>query len=135
MTIGLVFNAIDLFPYRGTFEPPTLPSSVSAGTSSSPVPRAPSAPLNPPDVIVEVLDDEYVTSSSGGYRRFLVCWKDRASTDDTWLTEEEFRRVDPELLDNYLRVTSSESSSFQPGGNDGDHTSTFRTYVKRKYRK
>ena len=47
----------DLFPYRGTFEPPVLPSSVSACMSSTPVPRIPSTALEPPDEILDVLDE------------------------------------------------------------------------------
>ena len=34
MDISPVFNIEDLLPYRGTFEPSTLPSSVSAGETS-----------------------------------------------------------------------------------------------------
>ena len=72
----------DLFPYRDTFEPAVLPSSVSVGTSHTSVLRAPSTGLEPPDEILNVLDDEFITSYFGGYRRFIVRWKDCPSTDD-----------------------------------------------------
>ena len=42
MVISLVFNVEDLLPYRGTFEPSTLPSSVSAGEASKGAPVMPS---------------------------------------------------------------------------------------------
>jgi len=57
-----------------------LPSFVSASTSSTPVPRASSTALELPDEILDVLDDEFVNSHYGGYRCFLVRWKDRSST-------------------------------------------------------
>ena len=37
MSISPVFNIADSFPCRGTFEPPVLHSSISAGTSSTSV--------------------------------------------------------------------------------------------------
>ena len=70
MSISPVFNVADLFPYRGTFKPPILPS-IFAGTSSTLVHRAPSTNLELPDEIIDVLNDEFVNSHSGGYRRLF----------------------------------------------------------------
>lgn len=130
MSISPVFNVSYLFPYGGTFEPPVLPSSISAGTSSTPVPRAPS------EDILDVLDNEIVTSPVGGFCHFVVCWKNRTPTDDTWLSEEDFRCLDPDLLDDYMCFISSEPSYFQPRGNDGDrqHGYNLRPNPKRKIR-
>ena len=50
----------DLFSYRGTFEPLVLPFSISACTSSTPVPHAPSTALGMLDEILDVLDDKFV---------------------------------------------------------------------------
>ena len=36
MSINSIFNMVDLFSYRGTFKPPAMSSSISAGTSSTP---------------------------------------------------------------------------------------------------
>ena len=38
MDISSVFNVEDLLPYRGTFEPSTLPSSVAAGEARNGAP-------------------------------------------------------------------------------------------------
>lgn len=110
--------------------------SISAGTSSTPVPRAPSVLLDPSEDILDVLDNEIVTSPAGGFHRFLVCWKNRTPTDDTWLSEEDFRCLDPDLLNDYMCFISSEPSSFQPGGNDRDrqHGYNLRPNPKRKIR-
>ena len=72
MSINLVFNVVDLFPYRNTFEPPLLPPYVYADISFTPVPRAPSTTSEPPDEILDVLDDEFVTSHFAGNRGFFV---------------------------------------------------------------
>ena len=45
MSISSIFNVTDLFSYRGTFEYPVSPSSVSEGTSSTLIPRALSTAL------------------------------------------------------------------------------------------
>ena len=59
-----------------------------------------------------------MTSRDGGFHRFLVKWHDRSDSDATWIQEDDLRHLDPSLLDCYLSSHSSESSSFQPGGND-----------------
>ena len=66
-----------------------------------------------------VLNDEFVTSRDGGFRHFLVKWYGRHDSNVTWIQEENLRHLDPSLLDCYLSSHSSESSSFQPKGNDG----------------
>ena len=112
MDISLVFNVDDLLPYRGTFEPSTLPSSVSAGEASKGAPTRPSLQFSK-ETLDTILDDEFVTSRDGGFHRFLVKWHGRPDFNATWIQE------DSSLLDCYLSFHSSESSSFQPGGNDG----------------
>ena len=72
MFISLVYNVADLFSYLGTFEPPALPSSIFGGTSFTPVPHAPFIALEPPEEILDVLNDKFVTFDSGGYCRFLI---------------------------------------------------------------
>ena len=66
-----------------------------------------------------ILDDEFVTSRDGGFRRFLVKWHGHPNSDANWIQEDDLRHLGPSLLDCYLSSHSSESSSFQPEGNDG----------------
>ena len=42
MDISHVFNVVILLPYRGTFEPSTLPSSVSSNEAGKGAPNVPS---------------------------------------------------------------------------------------------
>ena len=117
MDISPVSNVEDLLPYRGTFEPSTLPSSVSVGESSKGAPTMPLLQYSKEKVDI-ILDDEFMTSRDGGFRRFLVKWHGRPDYDATWKQEDDLRHLDPSLLDCYLSFHSSESSSFQLGGND-----------------
>ena len=118
MDISHVFNVEDFLPYRGTFEPSNLPSSVSAGEASKGAPTMPSLQFSK-ETVDTIFDDEFVTSKDGGFRRFLVKWHGRPDSEATWIQEDDFRHLDSSLLDCYLSFHSSESSSFQPGGNDG----------------
>ena len=65
------------------------------------------------------LDDEFVTSRDDGFYCFLVKLHGRPGFNATWIQEDDLRHSDPLLLDCYFSFHSSESSSFQPGGNDG----------------
>ena len=119
MDINPVFNVEDLLPYQGTFEPSTLPSSESKGEASKGTSTVPSLQYSK-EIVDIILDDELVTSRDCGFHRFLVKLYGRPDYDVTWIQEDDLRHLDPSLLDCYLSSHSSESRSFQPGGNDGE---------------
>ncbi|KAI9199030.1 hypothetical protein LWI28_026257 [Acer negundo] len=135
LTISPVFNVLDLYPYRGTFEPPVISSDVSAGPSSSPLPCIPPVAANHVNQVEQILDDHLVTSIQSGCQQFLVHWHGRSSAEDTWISESEVCGLAPSLLEDYLQHHSPESSSFQPRENDGEVVRDLRTYVRRKFRK
>ena len=129
--ISPIFNVEDLTLHRGTFEPPSLPFSPAAGTQ---VPKLPPFPQSHADIEV-VLDDEFVTSSRGGFRLFLVQWFGHPQTDATWITEDEFRELNPALLEWYLQDNSSESSSIPAGEHDATrYHGKFYSRRNRKFR-
>ena len=68
MDISHVFNVEDLLSYRDTFEPSTLPSSVSTSEVIKGTPTVPSLQYYKKMVDI-ILDDEFV---NGGFRRFLI---------------------------------------------------------------
>ena len=49
-----------------------------------------------------ILDDEFVTSRDGGFRRFLIKWHGCPDSNATWIQEDDLRHLDPLLLDFYL---------------------------------
>ena len=84
MDISFVFNVEDFLPYRGTFEPSTLPYSVSASEASKGAPTVPSLQYYK-EMVDIILDDEFVTSRYGGFLRFLIKWHSRPDYDATWI--------------------------------------------------
>ena len=82
MDFSHVFNVEDLLPYRGTFEPSTLPSSVSASETSNGAPTVPSLQYSK-EMVDIILNDEFVTSRDGGFRCFLVKWHGLLDSDAT----------------------------------------------------
>ena len=82
--ISHVFNVENLLPYRGTFEPSTLPSSVSAGEASKGAPTMDSLQYSKETMNI-ILDDEFMTFKGGGFCRFLVKWHGRPDSDATWI--------------------------------------------------
>ena len=49
----------------------------------------------------------------------LSKWHNHPDSDATWIQENDLRHLDSSLLDCYIFSYSSESSYFQPKGNDG----------------
>ena len=130
MSISPVFNVEDLMTYRGTFEPPLFSGDSSAGSRiSAPIPPLPCVPPTQ-EVIDVVMDEETIFTLNGPVHCYLVHWKDSTDTDATWITEDEFRRIDSTLLDSFNTPSSPEASSFQQGGNDGNHK-RIRKFPKR----
>ena len=91
---------------------------MSAGEASKVAPIMPSLQYSKETMDI-ILDDEFVTSRDGGFRRFLVKWHGRLDSDAILIQEDDLHHLDHLLLNCYLSSHSSESSSFQPGGNDG----------------
>lgn len=77
-------------------------------------------PLRPRirEEIEDVIDHEIVSTSGGGYQKFLVKWKGRPLSDCTWITEEDFQHISPSLYDDFHSFNSTGSSFFKPGRDD-----------------
>ena len=93
MDISPVFNVEDLLPYRDTFKPSTLPSSVSASEDSKGAPTMPSLQYSN-ETIDTIFDDKFVTSRDGRFHRFLVKWHGRPDSEATWIQEDDLRHLD-----------------------------------------
>jgi hypothetical protein len=111
LSISPIFNVEDLTAYLGS------PAEVSQATATAAPPA--NLPTHAPscDQIDAILDDQLVSTRKGGYQKFLVRWKNRLASDDSWLKIEEVQRLNPDLYEEYLALHSTESSSF-PGGGD-----------------
>ncbi|GAB4849625.1 hypothetical protein Ancab_004419 [Ancistrocladus abbreviatus] len=63
--------------------------------------KVPPFPLHS-DRVDAVLDDEFVSTTYGGFCRYLVQWKGCPIHDSTWITKDEFQACAPDLLEAYL---------------------------------
>ena len=123
--ISSTFNVSDLVGYRS-------PSShLEAETFHSPSNEREFAATIPPSIqpdwheTVEDILEEVINHAGGDVvRKFLVRWQGRTSADDTWINEDDLRRLRPDLWYefSFQDFNSTEPSSFHPGRIDGDIT-------------
>ena len=100
--ISSTFNVSDLVAYWDPAVIPSEPFEPSPPLVSDPVPESPlPAPFKQREQIEHILDEHVITTRSGAYQRYLVRWKGRPTTDNTWITRAELERLDPDLLERY----------------------------------
>ena len=91
--------------------------------------------------IDSILDDQIVSTRDGGTRCYLIKWKERPESENSWITEKNFRQLDPALLECYhsqqqLPTTHlMESSSSHPRGINEDITPLRRIFDRVYFRK
>ena len=83
-----------------------------------------------------ILDEQIISTRGGGVHYFLVWWRGRPDSDCTWITRDELRRLDPDLLEYYQSSSdfhSTGSSSSHRGGVGAD--TRYRPPITRTYRR
>ncbi|KAG6763051.1 hypothetical protein POTOM_033583 [Populus tomentosa] len=100
--ISPVFNIEDLTAFTGQ-------NDVTPPTDDIPI-RVPSTPC-PSDVILAVIDHQFVSTRRGGYYKFLVQWAHKPLSDSVWLQGDEVHRLAPEVYRNYIQQYLPEASS------------------------
>ena len=67
--------------------------------------RAPLSPLpddpNTTKIVDKILKDDIITTKSSGTCRYLIHWKGKVATDDTWLDRDDLQRIDLDALERY----------------------------------
>ena len=101
--ISSTFNVSDLVAYRDPAAIPSEPFEPSPTVVSDPTQEC---PLPPPlqrqhEQIECILDEQVTTMRSGAYQRYLVRWRGRPASDDTWVTRAELERIDLDILERY----------------------------------
>ncbi|KAK8942184.1 hypothetical protein KSP40_PGU004042 [Platanthera guangdongensis] len=66
-----------------------------------------------------ILDAEPVTTADGDTHRFLIRWRDRPPSDDSWVHEKELQSLDAALLHRYRLDHATEMRAFERGRIDG----------------
>ena len=98
------------------------PFEGSDGAESSVKNQVQQIQVDTPEVIEDVLDVKEVTSRRGHqYRRFLVKWLGKLASESTWIAEEELKKVDPDIHEEFVKAYSSKPSLFQTRENDTAH--------------
>ena len=98
----------------------SLPNPIDA---TIPTPSPLNLPYTHRESIDFILDEQIVSTRDGGVHRFLVRWRGRPDSDCTWITRDELRQLDPDLLEYYQSSSdfhSTRSSSSHLGGVGAD---------------
>ena len=114
-----IFNVEDLYIYHGYH------NDVSEELDLQLLPT-----LSPRPKIEYVLDDQLVSTQQGGYQNFLVKWRGKPHSENTWIMTTDFQKLNPDLYELYQASNSSEPSSFKPGRIDGGNP--FKVYSRKK---
>ncbi|KAL6531074.1 hypothetical protein OROHE_014143 [Orobanche hederae] len=69
------------------------------------------------DEIDDIFDDEFISTTNGGFQHFLDHWKNHPSLDNLWMLED-LRVLVPQLLTIYLSASSTGASSLKGGGGE-----------------
>ncbi|KAK2966379.1 hypothetical protein RJ640_021523 [Escallonia rubra] len=64
------------------------------------------------DRVERVIDIREIKTRAGAYLRFLVKWAGQPDYENSWLSEEEFMKIDPEMCQVTKMATRTEASSF-----------------------
>ncbi|KAK8916974.1 hypothetical protein KSP39_PZI022729 [Platanthera zijinensis] len=74
---------------------------------------------NPFVRFIGILDDEIISTADGGIHLYLVHWRNRPISNDSWITATELERLDNALLQQYRMDHSPVMSTFERGRIDG----------------
>ncbi|KAI0505092.1 hypothetical protein KFK09_016049 [Dendrobium nobile] len=115
------FNIEDLVVYEGldfNLSNPLIQQPCVAPLCENPnLPPLPNMPKSPiAEKVDTILSDEIISTREGGRRRYLIRWKGKPESKDTWLDCEELQHINPDALEIYesIRDTYSTESSFLP---------------------
>ena len=125
--ISPIFNVENLVAYKGTdFYPSNLLLNEPTRDLTSEGPSLPLLSYLPPyaaEQIDKMIEDEIISTTNGGTRWYLVHWKGKSESDNTWLDREDVQRLNSDALEQYesSKDTNSPGSSFSnPRGIDED---------------
>ena len=100
--VSPTFNVADLVSFTGQAAIPSDPFEPASPFVSEPTPERPPAPLRGRrELIDRILDEQITNTRNRVYQRYLVRWKDRPQSEDSWISKEELQHLDPDLLERY----------------------------------
>jgi hypothetical protein len=100
--ISPVFNIEDLTAFTGQNDFPSPLDDIPICVPSTPYPS---------NVILAVLDHQFVSTRRGGYYKFLVQWARKPLSDSVWLPGDKVHRLAPKVYRDYIQQYLPEASS------------------------
>jgi len=88
------------------------------------------APPSAVDDVKAILEDEIVSTTIGGFQRFLVHCKGRPQSDNSYVHEDDIYCTAPDLLDGCIQANSPRVSFPKTGRDDW----IIKTYFKKKHK-
>ncbi|GFZ04984.1 hypothetical protein Acr_17g0005560 [Actinidia rufa] len=81
-------------------------------------------------------NEQIISTRNGGVQCFLVRWRDLLTSDDTWITSDDFQQIDRDMFEyqSCPASHSTESSFLHPGrvgGYTGSRPTISRVYSRR----
>ena len=73
--------------------------------------------------IDKILNDEIIFKEDSGTWRYLICWKGKSPTEDTWLDRSDLKLINPDVLEHEIFFYTSLDRvefSLPHGENDED---------------
>lgn len=103
LDISSIFKVADLYPFHGN-----LQVEFQDVECKSP-PQVTSSKVGRIQGVIHVRE---VKTRAGNYFRFLVRWAGKIDYENSWISEEDFMKIDPEMCQAAKLTTRSEVSSF-----------------------
>ncbi|KAK0574897.1 hypothetical protein LWI29_030605 [Acer saccharum] len=106
LNISRIFNVADLYTFHGELAAET--SQIEREISN----QIPSKEVEGIEAVIQVRE---MKTRSSSYFRFLVKWMGRPNCENSWISEEEFMKIDVERCQVAKEATRMESSSLTGG--------------------
>lgn len=105
--ISSIFNVSDLIIYKESVLIPNELLEPDPSLESEPQPEHPWPKFSKHDQIEKILDEQVnLDRRRIGHQRYLVHWKGRPRSKDTWMTREELHRIDLDLFEQFQSRSS-----------------------------
>ena len=103
LDISPIFNVADLHTFHSNWEVEIETAANGTLNSTSNTDK---------DHVEKVIQVRELKTRAGNHFRFLVKWAGKPDFENSWISEAEFQRIDPEMYQATKMETRTEASSF-----------------------
>ena len=80
--------------------------------------------------IEDIVDHQIASTRSGGFQKHLVEWKNRPLSDCTWITDQDFQKLNQDLYERFHAINLLGSSFLKSREIDAKWNHPLKTCVK-----